>query len=35
MVNKFSDHLPTYRQQDILTCHGFFVARGTLCDWLT
>ena len=34
MVNKFSDHLPTYRQQDILTRHGFFVARSTLCDWL-
>jgi transposase len=33
-VNKFSDHLPTYRQQDILTRHGFFVARSTLCDWL-
>ena len=34
LVNKFSDHLPTYRQQDILTRHGFFVARSTLCDWL-
>jgi transposase len=33
-VNKFSDHLPTYRQQDILTRHGLFVARSTLCDWL-
>jgi transposase len=33
-VNKFSDHLPTYRQQDILARHGFFVARSTLCDWL-
>jgi transposase len=33
-VNKFSDHLPTYRQQDMLTRHGFFVARSTLCDWL-
>ena len=22
-VNKFSDHLPTYRQQDILTRHGY------------
>jgi transposase len=26
--------LPTYRQQDILTRHGLFVARSTLCDWL-
>ena len=33
-VNKFSDHLPNYRQQDILTRHGFFAARSTLCDWL-
>jgi len=33
-VNKFSDHLPTYRQQDILARHGFLVARSTLCDWL-
>jgi transposase len=33
-VNKFSDHLPTYRQQDILTRHGLFVARSILCDWL-
>ena len=29
-VNKFSDHLPTYRQQDILTRHGYFVAQSTL-----
>jgi transposase len=34
LVNKFAIHLPTYRQQDILTHHGFFVARSTLCDWL-
>jgi transposase len=34
MVNKFSDHLPTYRQQDILARHGVMVARSTLCDWL-
>jgi len=33
-VNKFGIHLPTYRQQDMLTHHGFFVARSTLCDWL-
>jgi transposase len=33
-VNKFAIHLPTYRQQDLLTHHGFFVARSTLCDWL-
>jgi hypothetical protein len=34
MVNKFSDHLPTYRQQDILARHGMIVARSTMCDWL-
>src|SRR5271165_187966 len=33
-VNKFSDHLPTYRQQDVLARHGIFLARSTLCDWL-
>jgi transposase len=34
VVNKFSDHLPTYRQQDVLSRHGIFLARSTLCDWL-
>jgi transposase len=34
VVNKFAIHLPTYRQQDLLTHHGFYVARSTLCDWL-
>ena len=34
IVNKFSDHLPTYRQQDVLSRHGIFLARSTLCDWL-
>jgi len=33
-VNKFSDHLPLYRQQDVLSRHGIFLARSTLCDWL-
>jgi transposase len=33
-VNKFAMHLPTYRQQDLLTHHGFFIPRSTLCDWL-
>jgi transposase len=33
-VNKFSDHLPTYRQQDVFARHGIFLARSTLCDWL-
>jgi transposase len=34
VVNKFSDHLPTYRQQDVFARHGIFLARSTLCDWL-
>lgn len=34
LVNKFSDHLPTYRQQDVLARHGIFLARSTLCGWL-
>jgi transposase len=34
IVNKFSDHLPLYRQQDVLSRHGISMARSTLCDWL-
>jgi transposase len=34
MVNKFSEHLPMYRQQDVLGRHGIFLARSTLCDWM-
>ena len=34
MVSKFSDHLPLYRQQDVLSRHGIFVARSTLCGWM-
>jgi transposase len=34
IVNKFSDHLPLYRQQDVLVRHGIFLARSTLCGWL-
>jgi transposase len=34
LVNKFSEHLPLYRQQDVLSRHGIFIARSTLCDWL-
>ena len=34
IVNKFSDHLPLYRQQDVFSRHGIFLARSTLCDWL-
>ena len=34
LVNKFSDHLPLYRQQDVLARHGIFLSRSTLCGWL-
>jgi transposase len=34
LVNKFSDHLPLYRQQDVLARHGIFLARSTLCGWM-
>jgi transposase len=33
-VNKFSEHLPLYRQQDVLVRHGIFLARSTLCGWM-
>jgi transposase len=34
VVNKFSDHLPLYRQQDVFARHGIYLARSTLCGWL-
>ena len=34
IVSKFSDHLPLYRQEDILLRHGLHIARSTLCDWV-
>jgi transposase len=34
LVSKFSEHLPLYRQQDVLARHGIFLARSTLCGWL-
>ena len=34
LVSKFSEHLPLYRQQDVLSRHGIFLARSTLCGWL-
>jgi len=34
MVSKFSEHLPLYRQQDVLARHGIFLARSTLCGWM-
>jgi transposase len=34
MVNKYSEHLPLYRQQDVLARHGIILARSTLCGWM-
>jgi DNA invertase Pin-like site-specific DNA recombinase len=34
LVNKFSDHLPLYRQQDVLARHGMYFARSTLAGWI-
>ena len=33
VVSKCADHLPLYRLEDILTRHGVFLSRSTLCDW--
>jgi transposase len=35
VVSKFSDHLPLYRQEDILVRHGLHLSRSTLCDWVS
>jgi transposase len=34
VTSKFADHLPLYRLEDILTRHGVYLARSTLCDWV-
>ena len=34
IVGKFSDHLPLYRLEDILTRYGVYIRRSTLCDWV-
>jgi transposase len=34
VVSKFADHLPLYRLEDILTRHGLYLSRSTLCDWV-
>jgi transposase len=34
LVNKYSEHLPLYRQQDVLARHGIVLARSTLCGWM-
>ncbi len=34
VVGKFADHVPLYRLEDILTRHGVYLSRSTLCDWV-
>jgi transposase len=31
---KYGDHLPLYRQEDILARHGVLIRRSTLCGWI-
>lgn len=33
-LSKYGDHLPLYRQEDILARHGVIIRRSTLCDWI-
>jgi transposase len=34
ITSKYSEHLPLYRQEDILARHGVTLSRATLCGWL-
>jgi transposase len=34
VVSKFADHLPLYRQAQILARHGVHIERSTLADWV-
>ncbi len=34
ITSKYSDHLPLYRQEAILSRHGVDIPRSTLCDWM-
>ena len=33
LVSKFDDHIPLYRQGEILARHGAEIPRSTLIDW--
>ena len=33
LTSKFCDHIPFYRQENILQRHGIDIARATLCNW--
>jgi transposase len=34
LVKKYDDHLPLYRQSEILARHGIDLSRKTMCDWV-
>lgn len=34
VLGKYGDHLPLYRQEDILARHGVVIRRSTLCSWI-
>ena len=34
ITSKYGDHLPLYRQEDILARHGVALTRATLCGWM-
>ncbi len=34
LINKFDDHLPLNRQQEIYARHGVHIARSSLCAWV-
>jgi transposase len=34
VLGKYGDHLPLYRQEDMLARHGVLLRRSTLCGWI-
>lgn len=34
LVKKYGDHLPLYRQSEIMAREGLFISRQTLCQWV-
>lgn len=34
VLSKYGDHLPLYRQEDILSRYGVLIRRSTLCGWI-
>jgi transposase len=34
ITSKYSEHLPLYRQEDVLARHGVTLSRATLCGWM-